>query len=145
MKLLAKLSEREFLHCLMDGEIKISKLTLAKIPIVLICLALWCIDISSGDVKSQDIVPLDTALYHGLLGLHLLVFLDLVWKNLAFSMGYYSVLTLYVAWSLIGGAEGSLLLKYGLFLLPLAPYIWVSWVVWRKGQSIAQKKVETLS
>lgn len=106
-----------------------TKIILAKTPIVIICVALLFVNFSSGDEPVQG--------FTWGLGqyLHLLVILDLALKNKTFSKCYYSMLTLWMTWEMahaISCLEAPLLLEFMFFLLPLAPYLWVTFVVWQK-------------
>ncbi len=137
-KLLAILETRVLLLCLMDAS---KKLTLAKIPIVLVCLVLLFVDFFSSDQPKTIAEIPDVVRYYVLLGLHLCVFVDLVWQNPAFSKGYYSVLTLCMAWALIpdlATMQATLWVKLGVFsgafIIPLLPYLWITWLVWRQGK-----------
>ncbi len=117
----------------MDAEIK---LTLAKIPVVLVCLAALFIDFSDGEERQ------DLARYYSFLGLHLLVFLDLLWRNITFSRCYYSVLTLYMIWGAFPDtSKGEAALKFQLLggLIWLTPYLLVTTLAWLHEQKTDAK------
>ncbi len=121
--------------CLMLVEKKPAWHILVKMPIVLICLALLLVDFSSGDEPPEfsGMVRLNV-----LRGLHLLVFLEIFWNNSAFSKGYYTCLTLVMAWLFNPWKSTdarTLLIQSEVYqgsLFILSPYLLAAWVAWRQ-------------
>ncbi len=121
--------------CRMDAD---TKHTLAKMPIVLICLFLCFVD-TSDEGPALAVVGWGWAHY-----LHSLVLLDLMLKNRTLSKVYYSFLTAWVAWNvapIIGEMQAPTEIKVPFFLLGLAPYLLVTWVVWKKVKRGTQRQI----